>query len=146
MTAEPSGRKSKTDSNPGVSHTIVSMTKRQANPEIQAMKYHLSYRHRISSKTKVEELTVSEPKLTDSFLAFSKKTHSPFTQYELPVSKRGNQFTSSSPYGEISKSEACLLLVIVLSQGNVSFKMFIVTFNCLSSSFLAYLINNLDYK
>lgn len=75
-----------------------------------------------------------------------KKKHSPFKQYEQPVSKRDNQFTSCSPYREISKSETYLLLAIVLSQGNLSFKMFFATLNCLSSSFLAYLINNLNYK
>lgn len=61
----------------------------------------------ISGKTEVEELTVNEPKLTDSFLAFSKIKHSPFKQYEQPGSKRGNQFPSGPPDGEIFKSETC---------------------------------------
>lgn len=109
------------------------------------MKYHLSYMNSFW-KDIVEELTVNEPKLTDYFQAFSKEKNSPFKQYEQPVSKRDNQFTSCSPYREIYKSETYLLLAIVLSQGNLSFKMFLATLNCLSSSFLAYLINNLNYK
>lgn len=68
------------------------------------------------SSCKVEELTVNEAKLTDSFLAFSKRKHSTFKPYEQPVSKRRNQFTSGSPYREISKSDTCLLLAVVLSQ------------------------------
>lgn len=68
------------------------------------------------SSCKVEELTVNEAKLTDSFLAFSKRKHSTFKQYEQPVSKRSNRFTSGSLYGGVSKSDTCLLLAVVLSQ------------------------------